>query len=57
MGSAEMRYRVKFLLHGRMYYTEWFDTFGESLMFTHDANAAGKDVFPIAIEDEDGNVA
>ena len=51
-----MRYRVKFMLHRYVYYTEWFETFDEGMEFASIANATGNDVFPLAIEDEEGNV-
>lgn len=50
-----MRYRTKFRLSGHVYYTEWFDTFDEAFGFAQDANDAGTDVFPLVIEDEEGN--
>lgn len=49
-----MKYRAKFLLGGRIYYTEWLDTLAEAKTFAREAYLDGLAVRQI--EDEDGQV-
>lgn len=49
-----MKYRAKFLLGGRIYYTEWLDSLLEATEFSREAYLEG--IWVHQIEDEDGVV-
>ena len=48
-------YHVRFRFLGRIYYTEWFETYDEAMGFVHTASLSGE-VFALSVEDENGDI-